>query len=126
MKPTDGQIEDFINRLQAGGPLQNQDAEIVRYLLVTITAQAEVIAKLSFRLDVMHAFSPLASDAIASSGISKLQQSLGNPQRNDFTVQEARDRIDSVLQEIQNQNQVTEVLSSIAKFAIKFAPLLLA
>ena len=125
-KPMDSQIEDFIRRLETGGSLQAEDAAIVRYFLVTITAQADMIAQLSFRLDVANAFTAVAGDTLASSGISRMRQSFANPQRNDFTLQEARDRIQNVLQDIQNQSQAVEVLGSIAKFAVKFAPLLLA
>lgn len=124
-RPTDNDIEDFVRRLEGGDPLVAQDAEIVRYFLATITAQADALAKLSFKLDVLNAFNAVAGETIAGSGISSLRSSLSNPQLNDFTFQEARERIDSVLREIQNQNQLVQVLSSIAKFAVRFAPLIL-
>ena len=125
-KPSDTQIEDFVKRVEAQGPLRPEDATIVRYLFVTITAQADMLAKLSFKLDILNAFISLAGDTIASSGITSLQESLGNAKVNDFSLQEARTQVDNVLREIEQQTQLIQVLGSIAKFAVRFAPLVLA
>jgi hypothetical protein len=132
MKPSDQDIQAFAGKIvaaennPAGANLNSQDIQTIEYLLVTITSQAEIIARLNSILKIRNAFGDVAAATVASAGIDKLKAAYAGAQLNDFTFDDADARIKGVLQEIQQQNQLTQTFETVAKFAVKFAPLLLA
>lgn len=132
MKPTDQEIQDFARKFAAAKTagaslsLTARELEIVDYSLITLVSQAELIARLTLDLHTTQIYAQARARTISGAGVGQLKALYKNSQSNDFTLDEANDRVRTVLQEISNQNQLENTVGSVAKFAVKFAPLLLA
>ena len=123
-KPTDEEIQDFIKSLNESG--KEREKEIVQYLLTTIAAQAETIHTLNKFARMMQGYDTLIDDVISGVGLTAIAGVLQNPSQTGFTYEEALADIKGMRDELKNANQAEQLFTSIAQFAIKFAPLLLA
>ena len=123
-KPTDQEIQDFIKSLNESG--KEREKEIVQYLLTTIAAQAETIHTLNKFARMMQGYDTLIDDVISGVGLTAIAGVLQNPSQTGFTYEEALADIKGMRDELKNANQAEQLFTSIAQFAIKFAPLLLA
>ena len=123
-KPTDQEIRDFIKSLNESG--KQMEKEIVQYLLTTIAAQAETIHTLNKFARMMQGYDTLIDDVISGVGLTAIAGVLQNPSQTGSTYEEALADIKGMRDELKKANQAEQLFTSIAQFAIKFAPLLLA
>lgn len=122
-KPTNQEIQDFIKSLNEQG--KDREKEIVQYLLTAVVAQAETIHTLNKFARMMQGYDTLIDDVISGIGLTAIAGVLQNPSQTGFTYEEALADIKSMRDELKKANQTEQVFTSIAQFAIKFAPLLL-
>ncbi len=100
--------------------------EIVQYLLTTIAAQSETIHSLNKFARMMQGYDALIDDTISGVGLAAIAGVLQHPTQTGFTYEEALSEIKNLREEMKRAEQAEQLFSTIAQFAIKFAPLVLA
>ena len=121
-KPTDQEIQDFLDSLKD----PSKEKEIVQYFLTTIAAQADTINSLNNYARMIQGYDALIDDAISGLSLTSIASVLSNPSQTGFTYEEAIKDIKKMREEVKNAKEAQQMFTSIAQFAIKFAPLVLA
>ncbi len=125
MSVTDGQIEDFVNRVSAGDPgFSEADRTIIQHMAMTISRQGQAIYKLSRELQDGQLFMNLAKKAVLDSGVDKLPALLGKAVGADYDFEAARNRITEMNREIDQANDFKRALEAVFKFVTFIAPML--
>ena len=121
-KPSDQEIQNFLDSLKDS----SKGKEIVQYFLTTIAAQADTINTLNNYARMIQGYEALIDDVISGLSLTSIASILNNPSQTGFTYEEAMEDIKKMREELKNANEAQQMFTSIAQFAIKFAPLILA
>jgi hypothetical protein len=122
-KPTDQEIQNFITSLEQQG--KEREKQIVQYFLTTVVAQSETIHSLNKFARIMQGYNNLIDDTISGVGLTAIAGVLQNPRQTGFTYVEAVKEIQALREKLRNAQEAKDLFTSIAQFAIKFAPLIL-
>jgi len=120
-KPSNQEIQNFLDSLKDS----SKEKEIVQYFLTTIAAQADTINTLNNYARMIQGYEALIDDAISGLILTSIASILSNPSQTGFTYEEAMEDIKKMREELKNANEAQQMFTSIAQFAIKFAPLIL-
>ena len=121
-KPSEQEIQNFLDSLKDS----SKEKEIVQYFLTTIAAQADTINTLNNYARMIQGYEALIDDVISGLSLTSIASILNNPSQTGFTYEEAMEDIKKMREELKNANEAKQMFTSIAQFAIKFAPLILA
>ena len=121
-KPSEQEIQNFLDSLKDS----SKEKEIVQYFLTTIAAQADTINTLNNYARMIQGYEALIDDVISGLSLTSIASILNNPSQTGFTYEEAMEDIKKMREELKNANEAQQMFTSIAQFAIKFAPLILA